>query len=235
VSQAEELAAAYRILADHGVVDAYGHVSMRSEHNLNRYLIGRSLAPELMTPADIMECDLDSNPQDDREPVNERFIHGEVYKARPEITAVVHNHSLAVIPFSVSGVALRPVYHMAAFVGYGVPVFEIRDVPGKSGMLVRTPESGAALARVLGDKPAALMRGHGAVTVGENLARAVGRSVYLDQNARLQLQALALAGPDGRIVYIDEEETRSSADAQDYGRAWPLWRAKALAAIARGG
>ena len=151
------------------------------------------------------------------------------------MTAVVHNHSPAVIPFSVSGVPLRAVYHMAAFVGYGVPVFEIRDVPNKTGMLVRTPESGAALAKVLGDKPAALMRGHGAVTVGENLQRAVGRSIYLDQNARLQLQALALAGPNGRITYIDDEETRSSTDAQDYGRAWPLWRAKALAEMRRGG
>ena len=229
MSQAEELAIAYRILAEHGVVDAYGHVSLRSERDAGRYLIGRSLAPALMTEADIMECDLDSRPQDDREPVNERFIHGEIYKARPEVMAVVHNHSLAVIPFSVSGVALRPVYHMAAFVGYGVPVFEIRDASSGGGMLVRTPALGAALARVLGDKPAALMRGHGAVTVGENLARAVGRSVYLDQNARLQLQALALAGPDGRITYINEAETRASTDAQDYGRAWPLWRAQALA------
>jgi HCOMODA/2-hydroxy-3-carboxy-muconic semialdehyde decarboxylase len=233
MSQRLDLAASYRILADHGVIDAYGHVTMRSETDPNKYLIGRSLAPELMTEDDIMECDLDSKVLDDREPVNERFIHGEIYKTRPDIVAVVHNHSPAVIPFSVTGVPMRPVYHMATFIGYGVPVFEIRDVRKGSNMLVSDNELGAALAKTLGDKPAALMRGHGAVTVGENLQRAVGRSIYLDQSARLQLQAITLAGPNGNIVYNDEEETRVSTARQEYVRAWPLWYAKALKAMGR--
>jgi ribulose-5-phosphate 4-epimerase/fuculose-1-phosphate aldolase len=229
----EDLVAAYRILAEFRVIDGYGHVSVRSENDPNRYLLARSLAPELVTPDDIMEYDLDSNPIDDggRASVNERFIHGEAYKARPDVMAVVHNHSPTVVPFSVTGVPLRPIFHMAAFVGLGVPVFEIRDVEQGTDMLVRTPALGRALARVLGDKPAALMRGHGAVVVGENLPRAVGRSVYLEQSARMQLQAIQLAGPGGSITYLDEAESLAGSKTQDYARAWPMWRRRALAGL----
>jgi len=229
----EDLVAAYRILAEHGVIDAYGHVSARSERDPNRYLLSRSLAPELVMPEDIMEYDLDSNPIDaqGRESVRERFIHGEIYKARSEVNAVVHNHSPSVVPFSVTTVAMRPLFHMAAFVGDGVPNFEIRDAEKGTDLLVKTPYLGQALARTLGKSPAALMRGHGSVTVGESLARAVGRSIYLEMSARMQLQAIAIAGPGGKITYLDEEEVRASIPAQDYKRAWPLWRAKALAGI----
>jgi len=229
----EDLVAAYRILAEHGVIDAYGHVSARSERDPNRYLLSRSLAPELVMPEDIMEYDLDSNPVDlrGRESVRERFIHGEIYKARSEVNAVVHNHSPSVVPFSVTTVAMRPLFHMAAFVGDGVPNFEIRDAEKGTDLLVKTPYLGQALAKTLGKSPAALMRGHGSVTVGESLARAVGRSIYLEMSARMQLQAIALAGPGGKITYLDEEEVRASIPAQDYKRAWPLWRAKALAGI----
>ena len=229
----EDLVAAYRILAEHGVIDAYGHVSARSERDPNRYLLSRSLAPELVMPEDIMEYDLDSNPIDaqGRESVRERFIHGEIYKARSEVNAVVHNHSPSVVPFSVTTVAMRPLFHMAAFVGDGVPNFEIRDAEKGTDLLVKTPYLGQALAKTLGKSPAALMRGHGSVTVGESLARAVGRSIYLEMSARMQLQAIAIAGPDGKITYLDEQEVRASIPAQDYKRAWPLWRAKALAGI----
>ena len=224
----DDLVAAYRILAEHGVIDAYGHVSMRSPHNPQRYFIARSLAPEVVQADDIMEYDLESKALDERgrESVRERFIHGEVYKARPEVTAVVHNHSPSVIPFSVTGVPMRPIYHMAAFIGEGVPNFEIRDVAKGTDLLVKTPQLGAALARTLGKSPASLMRGHGAVVVGENIARAVGRSVYLEQSARLQMQAMALSRS---VVYLDEAEVRASVPVQDYKRAWPMWREKALA------
>lgn len=231
MSQLEDLVASYRILAEFGVIDAYGHVSVRSEGDPNHYFLSRSLAPELVTEADLMEYDLDSNPIDERgrESVRERFIHGEAYKARPEVMAVVHNHSPTVVPFSVTQVQLRPIFHMAAFVGLGVPVFEIRDFEQGTDLLVRSASLGAALAGVLGDKPAAVMRGHGAVVVGENLPRAVGRSIYLEQSAQMQLQAMTLAGSEGRVTFLDEAESIAGSKTQDYGRAWPMWREQALA------
>src|SRR6266436_4835219 len=215
------------------LVAAYGHVSVRSDRDPSRYLLSRSLAPETVMPGDIMEYDLDSNPIDPRgrESVRERCIHGEIYKARSDVNAVVHNHSPSVVPFSVTTIAMRPLYHMAAFVGEGVPNFEIRDVQKGTDLLVKTPYLGHALAKTLGGSPAALMRGHGSVTVGENLPRAVGRSIYLEMSARMQLQAIAIAGSGGKITYLDEQEVRASVPAQDYKRAWPLWRAKALAGL----
>ena len=233
MSLVEDLVAANRILAEHGVIDAYGHVSVRSENDPTRYFLARSIAPELVTHEDILEYDLDSNPVDPRgrESVRERFIHGEIYKARPDVNAVVHNHSPSVVPFSVTKVSMRPLFHMAAFVGEGVPNFEIRDAQKGSDLLVKTPYLGKALAKTLGKSSAALMRGHGSVTVGESLPRAVGRSIYLELSARMQLQALAIAGPRGKIVYLDDKEVRASVPVQDYGRAWPMWRAKALARL----
>ena len=233
MSHTEDLVAAYRILAEHGVIDAYGHVSVRSERDPERYLLSRSLAPELVMPEDIMEYDLDSNPIDPRgrESVRERFIHGEIFKARPDVNAVVHNHSPSVVPFSVTMVPMRPLFHMAAFVGEGVPNFEIRDAEKGTDLLVKTPYLGQALARTLGKSPAALMRGHGSVTVGESLPRAVGRSIYLEMSARMQLQAMAIAGTGGKITYLDEQEVRAAVPGQDYNRAWPMWRANALARL----
>src|SRR5499427_7184654 len=186
MNQVEDLVAAYRILAEHGVIDAYGHVSARSASDPKRYLLARSIAPELVTHGDIIEYDLDSNPIDPRgrESVRERFIHGEIYKARPDVNAVVHNHSPSVVPFSVTTVPMRPIFHMAAFVGLGLPNFEIRKALKGTDLLVKTPYLGQALAKTLGKSPDALMRGHGSVTVGETLPRAVGRSVYLEQSAR---------------------------------------------------
>lgn len=231
MSLLEDLAAANRILAEHGVIDGYGHVSVRSDRDANRYFLSRAIAPELVTEADIMEYDLDSNPLDPRGRMSvwERFIHGEIYKARPEVHAVVHNHSPSVIPFGITTESLRPIFHMAAFVGEGVPNFEIRDAEKGTDLLVKTPYLGRALATTLGGKPAALMRGHGAVVVGENLPRAVGRSVYLEISARLQMQAMAIAGPGGKIACLDESEVKASVPKQEYARAWNLWRSKALA------
>jgi len=227
---AEDLAVAYRTLADHGVIDAYGHVSVRSDRDPARYLLARSLAPELVTPADLIEYDLDSNPLDarGRESVRERFIHGEIYRERPEINAVVHTHSATVVPFGVCGVALRPLFHLAAFIGDGVPNFEVRAFAEGTDLLVKTAYLGQALAKTLGRSPAALMRGHGAVAVGENLPRAVGRAIYLERSARMQLESTMLVGPGGGIVALDDKEVRAASALQDYGRAWDAWRRKAL-------
>jgi ribulose-5-phosphate 4-epimerase/fuculose-1-phosphate aldolase len=232
----EDLVAAYRILAEHGVIDAYGHVSVRSNSDPNRYFLASAIAPETVTPDDIIEYDLDSKPIDahGRESVRERFIHGEILKARPDVRAVVHNHSPSVVPFSVTAVPMRPLFHMAAFIGEGVPNFEIRDAEKGTDLLVKTPYLGQALAKTLGRCPAALMRGHGSVTVGETLPRAVGRSVYLEMSARMQFQAMLIAGSNGKITYIDEAEVKASVPVQEYNRAWPVWRAKALARLKSG-
>ena len=226
----DDLVAANRILADQGVVDGYGHVSLRHPADPQRYLMSRSIAPELVTAGDVMEYDLDSTAVDARGHTSylERFIHGEIYRVRPDVKAVVHNHSPSVIPFGVSTAPLRPLYHMSAFLGGGVPVFDIKVAAGQpTDMLVRTPALGRALAQTLGDRPVALMRGHGAVVVGDSLPRVVFRSVYTEVNARLQAQAMALGGP---VTYLDDEEARR-ADASVGGtvpRPWELWKKKAL-------
>lgn len=222
----EDLVAANRILADHGVLDGYGHVSVRHDRDPNCYLLSRSLAPELVTTDDIMEYDLDSQPVDarGRSLYIERFIHGEIYKVRPDVSAVVHNHSPALIPFGVSTVPLRPLSHMAAFLWEGVPVFEIREVAGMTDMLIRSPALGRALAQTLGNKAAALMRGHGAVVVASSLPEVVGRSIYMQMNATLQTQALVLGG---QITYLDPAEARQ-VTLVGYQRAWELWKRKAM-------
>jgi HCOMODA/2-hydroxy-3-carboxy-muconic semialdehyde decarboxylase len=162
MSEREDLVLAYRILAAHGVVDAYGHVSLRTAKNPNRYLLARAMAPELVTAEDILEFDLDSNPVKDIKAALylERYIHGEIFKRRPGINAVVHNHSPSVIPFGVTTVPLRPLFNTGAFIGEGVPTFEIRDFQDSGDLIIKTPHLGHALATTLGAKPAALMRGH---------------------------------------------------------------------------
>jgi ribulose-5-phosphate 4-epimerase/fuculose-1-phosphate aldolase len=231
MSLIEDLVISYRTLAEEGVIDAYGHVSVRSETNPNRYLMARQLAPELVTEDDILEFDLDSKPIDPkgRKFYNERYIHGEIFKARPEVMAVVHNHAPAVVPFSCTARSpLKPIYHMSAFIGLGVPNWDIREAQKGSDMLVRSPKLGHSLAKKLGKFPAVLMRGHGSTCVGENLPRAVGRSVYLEQNARMQFQALMLAGAKGKVVYMDAAECNANVSWQNYDRSWNLWRERAL-------
>ncbi len=224
----EDLVAAYRVLADHGVLDAYGHVSARHDRDPNRYLLSFSRGPELVTADDIMEYDLDNNPVDDKGRTlrRERFIHGEIYKVRPDVTAIVHCHTPSLIPFGISTVPLRPVYHMAAFLWEGVPVFEIREAEERkmTNMLVGSPMLGRALAQTLGSKPAALMRGHGAVVVGPSIRMAVGRSIYMSINAKLQNQAISLGG---NVTYIDPEEGRLTT-LDEYRRGWETWKRKAM-------
>lgn len=226
----QDLVIAYRILAEHGIIDAYGHISVRSPENPERFWIARAVPPELVTESDLMELDMDSEPVDaqGRAPVNERFIHGEVYKKRPEVMAVVHNHSPSVIPFCCTNTSLRPIFHMSAFVGLGVPNWEIREAMEGSDMLVRNAYLGESLARKLGGHPAALMRGHGAVVVGETLAIAIGRSVYLEQNARMQFKAEMLAGAEGEVTFMDDKEVAANVVWQDYGRFWNLVRNRML-------
>lgn len=225
----EDLVAANRILADQSVLDGWGHVSVRHPRDPNRYLLSRSRAPELVSTDDILEFDLDSNPVDAKghSLYTERFIHGEIYKARPDVMAIVHTHAPALIPFSITKVQLKPVYHRSAFVSAGIPVFEIRARAGMTDMLIRDKALGRALADALGNHPAALMRGHGAVIVGPSIQRVVGRSIFLPLNATLQMQAAALGGP---VTYLDPEEAAKIEAREGYGlgRAWEAWKRKAM-------
>jgi len=222
-----DLVAANRILAQEGIVDAYGHVSARTR-TTNRFLLSRSVAPELVTAADVMEYDLEGNAVSPagRSSYLERFIHSEIYKARSDVNAIVHCHTPSIIPFGASTVRLQPMYHMSSFIAEGVPVFDIRDAGGMTDMLVSDARLGRALAQVLADKPAVLMRGHGAVVVGSTIPTVVGRSIYLDVNARLQAEAIALGG---KVTYLDSEEARRWDAANGrYDRAWELWKRKAM-------
>jgi ribulose-5-phosphate 4-epimerase/fuculose-1-phosphate aldolase len=225
--QIDDLVAANRILAAHDVFDAYGHVSVRSDRDSAHYFMARALAPALVTTADILEYDLDSNVVPANQPgvglFLERFIHGEIYKARADVKAVVHCHTPSVIPFGVTDVPLRPMFGLSGFLAEGVPVFEIRKSFGMTDLLIRDPARGRALAATLGNKPVALMRGHGAVIVGASLPLTVGRCVYLDLNARVQQQALSLGG---KITYVTPDEGKQTV-ADDYRRAWELWRRQA--------
>ena len=233
MSQILDLVIASRTLAEHGVIDAYGHATVRSEKNPQRYYMARNLAPELVTEADILEFDLDSNPVDaqGKAVYQERFIHGEIYKVRPDVKAIVHNHSPSVVPFACTGCEMKPIFHMSAFIGLGVPNWDIRDAQKGTDMLVKSPYLGEHLARQLGRHPAVLMRGHGSTVVGENLQRAVGRTIYLEMNARMQFQSIVLAGDKGHIVFMDDAEVQANVSWQNYDRSWNLWKARALAKL----
>lgn len=227
-----DLAAAARILAQQGVVDGMGHVSMRHPHAPDRFLMSKAQAPALVTPGDIIEYDLDCTPCDagGRGSFLERFIHGAVYAARPEIMAVVHSHSPSVIPFGLVDVPMRAMFHNAAFLAAGVPVFDIAQRFGATDMLVGNPEKAKAFMEVMGDKAVALMRAHGSVACGSSLQSAVFRAVYTEVNARVQhwTQALGGAGP---IAALDRNEG-VLADAVNEGaalRAWDLWRGQVRA------
>jgi ribulose-5-phosphate 4-epimerase/fuculose-1-phosphate aldolase len=226
----EDLVAANRILADQGVLDGFGHVSIRHPEDPNRYLLSRNLAPELVTAADILEYDLDSNPIDAKSQRTflERFIHGEVYKARPDVQAVIHSHSPSVVPFGISTHGLKSVFHMSGFLAAGVPNWDIREaVGGPSNMLVTSIDLGKALAAKLGDSPVALMRGHGNVVVGPNLKIGVYRAVYTEVNARLQLQAQGLGEPLNYLTPLEGKMADQTIMTQ-IERPWQLWRKKAL-------
>lgn len=218
----DDLVLASRILAKHGVLDAWGHVSIRHPGNPERYLLSRARAPALVTAEDIMEFDLDSNPVDqrDRRMFLERFIHGEAYLARPDVNAVVHSHSPSMIPFSVTGQPMRGISHIAAFMCEEVPVWEIRDVGITNGLLVANKEQGASLARRLGKGPVALMRGHGNLVVAPDIKRAVHRALYTEVNAQQLVTALSFQRP---ITYIAPDEAQDPKRMDD---AWEVWKSE---------
>lgn len=222
-----DLAAASRILAERGVVDAFGHISHRHPDAPDRYFMSRAMAPALVTPDDIIEYNLDSEPcnADGRGSFLERFIHGEIFKARPDIASVAHSHSPSVIPFGLVDTPIQAMFHNAAFLATGVPVFDISEQFGATDMLVSDGTKGVAFAECLGDKDIALMRAHGSVACGSTLQMAVFRAVYTEVNSRVQHWTMALSG-GGRIAALDEEEGRL-ADVPNQGacmRAWDLWR-----------
>ncbi len=221
----DDLVVANHILVNQGVLDGFGHISVRDPANPQRFFIARSMAPALVQADDILACDLDSNVIDERgrKTYLERFIHGEIFKLRPDVNAVIHSHSPSVIPFGVTGARLRPICHMSGFLGATTPVFEIRHAAGEdSDLLVRSHALGKALAEVLGPNPVALMRGHGSVAVGSSIKQVVYRAIYTESNARLQ----AMSMPLGEISYLTEGEARATAEMNDQhlDRPWQMWK-----------
>jgi ribulose-5-phosphate 4-epimerase/fuculose-1-phosphate aldolase len=225
----EDLVLANRILANEKVLDGFGHVSIRDPRNPNRYLMSRSIAPATVTADDIMEYDLDSKAVDAKErgSYKERFIHGEIYKVRPDVNAIIHSHSPTIVPFSVTKYPLKPILHNAAFLGEGPPIFDIRDAAGPTNLLVETPALGKAIAETLGKANIVLMRGHGDTVVGPNVKLATFWAIYAEVNARQLAQAIAIGGP---ITFIEGEEQKLTHDnmATAYERPWQMWKREAM-------
>jgi ribulose-5-phosphate 4-epimerase/fuculose-1-phosphate aldolase len=224
----EDLVAANRILTMQGVLDAYGHVSVRSDANPAHFYMSRSMAPYLVTAADVMEHGPDSEPiGDTRQAYLERYIHGEMYRQRPDVMAVVHSHSDSVIPFGVTKGKLRPIYHMASFLWSGVPVYDIRRSTPENDLLIRDARLGRELAESLGACSCVLMRGHGMTVVGDSLPEVVFRAIYTETNARLQGLASQLEGP---VEFLSEAEGRRATvtNRGTLERPWELWKKRAL-------
>jgi HCOMODA/2-hydroxy-3-carboxy-muconic semialdehyde decarboxylase len=225
----EDLAAASRILVDQGVFDAAGHVSMRHPAIPERFLMSRSLAPEMVTADDIMQFDLDCEAIDaqGRRGFIERFLHGGIYRARPDVMAIAHSHSASVIAFGLTQTPMRATYHNAAFLAAGVPVFDIREKFGTTDIVINNAAKGAALAETLADKPVALLRAHGMVAVGPSLPVAVFRAIFTVASATIQHQAMALGGP---LAALDTEEGRIAdiVNVETVGRSWDLWKRRVM-------
>ena len=224
----DDLVVANHILVNEGVLDGFGHISVRHDKNPDHFLIARSMAPGLVTADDIVVCDLDGNVHDaqGRKTYVERFIHSEIYRARPDVKAVIHSHSPAVIPFGVTGARLRPICHMSGFLGAQVPVFEIRHAAGEStDLLIRNQALGQALAQDLGQSAVALMRGHGNVVVGFSIQQVVFRAIYTEGNARLQSEAMRM----GEVNFLTPGEAQAASDMNDehLGRPWEVWKRRA--------
>ena len=219
----DRLVYANRILYDQGIVDGLGHVSVRHPTQDGVFLLSCNRAPGLVKRQDIMCYDLDGNAvsQTTERPYLERFIHSEIYRARPDVVAVVHSHSPSVIPFAITHNPLKPVFHMSGFLGSGSAHFEIREAAGNSDMLIRSAYLGEALAKSLGKHNCVLMRGHGSTVVGTSLEQVVYRAIYAEVNAKLQLAANGL----GEISFLNEEEAKLASDMNDgqIPRSWNLW------------
>src|SRR5258706_4744061 len=239
----DDLVVGNHILATEGILDGMGHISVRSDRRPDRFFLSRDLAPALVTAEDLVEYDLDGNSMERRmrQGCQERFIPALIYKARRDVMSVVHSHTPSILPFADSSVPLRPMYHMASFLLPGVPTFEIRRVNRAVGMLVNSIATGSALANTLGDKAVALLRGHGAVIVGPNIPETVSRAIFLDINARAQLQAITLGGT---VTYFSQEDVEAPAGGgrgeaapaprpatpvvTTYPRSWPFWKERAM-------
>ncbi len=222
----EDLVFANRILYDQGVVDGLGHISARHPTAPNKFLLSCNRAPGLVRKQDIVCYDLDGREVNETKerPYLERFIHGEIYRVRNDVMAVVHSHSPNVIPFGITRATLKPVFHMAGFLGEGSAHFDISEEFGDTDMLIREPYLGAALAKCLGSKTCVLMRGHGSTVVGSSIQQAVYRAVYAEVNARLQIQATSM----GQIQYLTQREAQLASDANDgqIQRSWNLWKGR---------
>jgi ribulose-5-phosphate 4-epimerase/fuculose-1-phosphate aldolase len=229
----EDLVAGNRILAMEHVLDGFGHVSVRHPMRADSYLMSRSIAPAQVTAADIIEHTMDNEAAEEKDRgvklYYERWIHGEVYKARPDVGAIVHSHSPTVVPFASTKAPLRPLLHNASFLGFGTPVFEIRKHVANSDLMISTAELGKAMATTLGAKAeVVLLRGHGNVVVGPTIQIAVFRAYYTEINARQQLQAITLDRDN--VVYMDqgECETTDKVMQASASRPWDLWKSRAL-------
>jgi ribulose-5-phosphate 4-epimerase/fuculose-1-phosphate aldolase len=230
----DDLVIADHILVGQGVLDAFGHVSVRHPKNPQRFLMSRALAPALVKTEDIMEYDLDGNAVDPKGRTSflERFIHSEIYRARPDVKAIIHSHAPAVIAFGTTQTPLRPITLVAAFLPQRVPVFEIRRAAGMTDMLVSNPSLGRALAETLGANPVALMRGHGMVVAASSLPLAVYRAVYTMVDAKLETDAISLGGP---VTFLEPAEAESADKMLDqiHLRAWELWKREAEAHLCK--
>ena len=220
----EELVTANRILANENIVDSFGHISVRHPERKDRYLLSRARAPERIEAADIMEFTLEGDPVDakDRRPYLERFIHGAIYEARPDVVSVVHNHSPSTIPFGITGKKMKPLLHMCASIGHEVPLWDSHDKFGNTALLVSDMKMGRDLAKRVAKGRTALMRGHGAVVAGFSIRHAVYVSIYLELNAKLQMQAMQM----GKIKFLYKGEVDAViARTGPYGinRAWENW------------
>lgn len=229
-----ELVLSNHILFDQGVVDGFGHVSVRDPADPSRFLLSRSKAPALVTADDIRAFDFHGNPVEGgtEKHYHERFIHAGIYAARSDVQAVIHSHSPAIIPFGVSDVPLRPIYHMSAFLGEGVPIFDIHDVAGDTDLLIGNMELARLLVDALATKAVVLMRGHGSTAVGTSLKQAVYRAIYTEMNAKLQSEATRLGG---RVAFLTPGEAERAAALTDPNleRPWSLWSLTARALTER--
>jgi HCOMODA/2-hydroxy-3-carboxy-muconic semialdehyde decarboxylase len=236
-SPTHDLVAGNRIFAHHNILDAYGHISMRDPKNPNQFIMSRNRAPEVVNEDDLMVFNFDgevANAEDRRRPYQERFIHAAVYGARPDVHAVCHSHTPSIIPFGVTGIPLRPIFHQASALGANVPIWDLEDdFPEAASMLVTSMEMGRSLAKTLGAGRIALMRGHGCVFVGRSVPNVVSFGIYaVDTNARMATLAHLMSG--GKVKYLSDRfiqprtapATESSAGEGYAGREWEAWCAQ---------
>lgn len=224
----EELVTANRILAREEVLDSFGHISARHPDDPNKYMLSRARAPDCIEPDDIMTFEMDGTPVDPkgRKPYVERYIHGAIYEARPDVHSVIHSHTSSVIPYGLTGWRLRPVAHVGACIGVDIPVWDAQDSFGDTDLLVVTMGMGRDLVKTLGDNKTALMRGHGCVVVGDNIREVVFRAIQLDNNAKLQKEALAMSEVTGKLIYMTDGEITAwekILTPYSWERAWENW------------